>query len=313
MVMRRRLPPLKALPAFEAAARHLSFTAAADELGLTHGAISHQMKALEAHLGVALFRRLNRRIELTEVGNAFLRAVRTALDVVETSANQIAAPAQRGPLVLSCLPTFMMRWLLPRLYEFSAKHPDIEVRLSASYAPVDFAQDSVDAAIRVGTPTWPGGIEAHAFLEERVGPVCSPDLLKRRPLARPADLRQHTLLHTDSRLDAWPHWIEVVGVKGIASGKGPRFEHYYFLLEAAVGGLGVALAPYPLVAEDLRRGRLVAPLDFVSSDRAYYFLSLRERANVAKIRTFRSWLTSATAEPRPPLTIAATARGERTE
>jgi LysR family glycine cleavage system transcriptional activator len=311
--MRRRLPPLKALPAFEAAARHLSFTAAAEELGLTHGAISHQMKALEAHLGVALFRRLNRRIELTDIGTAFLRAVRTALDVVETSANQIAAPAQHGPLVLSCLPTFMMRWLIPRLYEFNAKHPDIEVRLSASYGPVDFAQDGIDAAIRIGSATWPSHIEAHPFLEERVGPVCSPDLLKRKPLARPADLRQHTLLHTDSRLDAWPLWIERTGAKGLTSGKGPRFEHYYFLLEAAVGGLGVALAPYPLVAEDLRLGRLVAPFGFISSDRAYYFLSPRDRANLRKIRIFRSWLASATAQRSRSLTASTGKRGMRTE
>src|SRR6266568_7797431 len=148
--MRRRLPPLKALLPFEATARHLSFTAAADELHLTHGAISRQVKALEAHLGVALFRRLNRRIELTEAGMTLLPAVRTALHVLETSATQVAARQRQGPLVVSCLATFMMRWLIPRLYGFGARHPDVEIRLSASHAAVDFARDGIDVAIRVG-------------------------------------------------------------------------------------------------------------------------------------------------------------------
>lgn len=288
--MKRRLPPLKALPAFEAAARHMNFTAAAAELHLTHGAISHQIRALEDHLGVTLFRRLNRRVELTDSGIVFHRAVRTALDVIETSAAQVSTMTQKGPLVVSCLPTFMLRWLIPRLYDFNAHHPEIEVRLSASYAPVDFTRDGIDAAIRVGVPPWPDGVEAHAFMEEQVGPVCSPSLLERKRLQRPSDLRHHILLQTDSRPDAWPHWIELAGAKGIDPANGLRFEHYYFLLEAAVSGLGVALAPYPLIAEDLKLGRLVAPLGFISSGRSYYFLHLSERADAAKIRTFRSWI-----------------------
>lgn len=294
--MKRRLP-LKALPAFEAAARHLSFTAAAKELHLTHGAISHQMRALEAELGVPLFRRLNRRVELTEAGNVFFRAVRTALDVLDTSAAQISAAPRRSPLVVSCLPTFMMRWLIPRLYDFYARHPDIEVRLSASFAPVDFSRDEIDAAIRFGPARWPDDVDAQAFLEERMGPVCSPSSLDRKGMQGPADLRHHTLLHTESRPDAWSQWLKLTDTKGINAADGPRFEHYYFLLEAAVAGLGVAIAPQPLVAEDLRLGRLVAPFGFIPSGRSYFILHPKERGQLSKLKTFRSWLVGMSSDP----------------
>ena len=287
---RRRLPPLKALPAFEEAARLLSFSAAARELNLTHGAISRQMKSLETHLGVRLFRRLNRRIELTDAGAAFLPAARTALDVVEASAARLSAATRQGPLVVSCLPTFMMRWLIPRLYDFNARHPAIDVRLSASSAPVDFVRDGVDVAIRVGAGPWPEGIEAHAFVNEEIGPVCSPALAKRRKLRRPSDLGQHTLLHTETRADAWPDWLARNKTTGVDSAKGQRFEHFYFLLEAAVAGLGVAVAPRPLVMEDLKLGRLVAPFGFVKSGRQYCLIYPTELAALPKVRTFRSWI-----------------------
>jgi LysR family glycine cleavage system transcriptional activator len=290
---RRRLPPLKALPAFEEAARHQSFSAAARELNLTHGAISRQMKSLETHLGVQLFRRLNRRVELTEAGAAFLPAARTALDLVEASAARLSAATRQGPLVVSCLPTFMMRWLIPRLYDFNARHPSIDVRLSASSAVVDFAREGVDVAIRIGAPPWPEGIEAHAFMNEEIGPVCSPALAARHKLRRPADLRHHRLLHTETRADAWTDWLARSKATAIDATKGQRFEHFYFLLEAAVAGLGVAVAPRPLVTEDLKLGRLVAPFGFVHSGRQYCLLHPTELAGVAKVRTFRAWIDKA--------------------
>jgi len=290
---RRRLPPLKSLPAFEEAARHLSFSAAARELNLTHGAISRQMKSLETHLGVRLFRRLTRRLELTEAGAAFLPATRTALDVVEASAARLSASARQGPLVVSCLPTFMMRWLIPRLYDFNARHPTIDVRLSASSAPVEFVREGVDVAIRIATSPGPDGVEAHAFMKEEIGPVCSPSLLQRRKLARPGDLAHHKLLHTETRADAWSDWLARSGTTGVDATKGQRFEHFYFLLEAAVAGLGVAVAPRPLVVEDLKLGRLVAPFGFVPSGRQYCLLYPSELAGLAKIRTFRSWIENA--------------------
>jgi LysR family glycine cleavage system transcriptional activator len=290
---RRRLPPLKALPAFEEAARLLSFSAAARELNLTHGAISRQMKSLETHLGVRLFRRLNRRIELTDAGAAFLPAARTALDVVEASAARLSAATRQGPLVVSCLPTFMMRWLIPRLYDFNARHPEIDVRLSASSATVDFAREGVDVAIRVGTGAWPEGIEAHAFMNEEIGPVYSPALAKRCKLRRPSDIGQLTLLHTETRADAWSDWLARSKTAGVDASKGQRFEHFYFLLEAAVAGLGVAVAPRPLVMEDLKLGRLVAPFGFVRSGRQYCLLYPAELVGLAKVRTFRSWIDKA--------------------
>jgi LysR family glycine cleavage system transcriptional activator len=290
---KRRLPPLKALPAFEQAAHHLSFSAAARELNLTHGAISRQMKSLETHLGVRLFRRLNRRVELTDAGAAFLPAARTALDVVEASAARLSAATRQGPLVVSCLPTFMMRWLIPRLYDFNARHPAIDIRLSASSSSVDFARDGVDVAIRIGAGPWPEGIEAQAFMSEEIGPVCSPALAKRRKLRRPSDFGQHTLLHTETRADAWSDWLARSKTAGVDAAKGQRFEHFYFLLEAAVAGLGVAVAPRPLVMEDLKLGRLVAPFGFVRSGRQYCLLYPAELAELAKVRTFRSWIGKA--------------------
>lgn len=301
--MPRRLPPLKTLPSFEVAARHLSFSAAAAELHLTHGAISRQMKSLEDHLGVRLFRRLGRGLELTAAGAALLPAVRTALDVVEAGARQVSGAGRPGALVVSCLPTFMMRWLIPRLYDFKAHHPGIDVRLSASSAPVAFARDGVDVAIRLGIEPWPRDVEALPFLEEEIGPVCSPDLLGRRKLKQPEDLGQHALLHTDTRPDAWADWAARRAVAGLAlePSAGTRFEHFYFMLEAAVSGLGVAMAPRPLVAEDLKLGRLVAPLGFVPSGRFYHLVHPEGAADTAKVQAFRAWIArvAAAAVPRP--------------
>jgi LysR family glycine cleavage system transcriptional activator len=290
---KRRLPPLKALPAFEEAARLLSFSAAARELNLTHGAISRQMKALETHLGVRLFRRLSRRLELTEAGAAFLPATRSALDGLEASAARLSAAARQGPLVIACLPTFMMRWLIPRLYDFNARHPSVEVRLSASSGSVDFARQGVDVAIRIGAPPWPEGIEAHAFMNEEIGPVCSPALLKRRKLRRTGDLGHHALLHTETRPDAWSDWLARSGTENVDASRGQRFEHFYFLLEAAVAGLGVAVAPHPLVREDLKLGRLVAPFGFVKSGQRYCLLHPAELVQAGKVRTFRRWIEKA--------------------
>lgn len=288
--MRRRLPPLKALPMFEVAARHASFSAAADELHLTHGAISRQIKALEDYLGVPLFRRLNRRVELTEAGTLLLPAVQTAFHVIETSAAQIAAGPRQGPLTVSCLATFMVRWLFPKLYTFYAQHPHIEVQLSSSFAPVDFTRDSTDIAIRVGAVEPPPAVEAHALIEDRVGPVCSPALLQRHVVERLSDLRQHVLLHTETRPSAWSDWCDRFGAEGVDATRGRRFEHTYFLLEAALRGLGVGIGSYPLVEEDLKTGRLVAPFGFVSSGRTYYLLHPRQAAGIQKIKTFRAWL-----------------------
>jgi LysR family glycine cleavage system transcriptional activator len=293
--MRRRLPPLKTLPAFELAAERLSFSAAAGELNLTHGAVSRQIKALETHLGVPLFRRRNRRIELTEAAMTFLPGVRQALHLLETSTAQVAASPRQGALVVSCVATFMMRWLIPRLYGFNAHYPKIEVRLSASHLPADFARDGIDVAIRLGTPPWPRNVTASPFLADRLGPVCAPSLLNGR-MMRLADLRRTTLLHAETRPGAWSDWAKARKVK-LDTGRSRGFEHTYFMLEAAASGLGIGIASQPLVEQDLQSGRLIAPFGFAPSGRSYYVLHARQMAESPKIAAFRSWIVGAGTRP----------------
>jgi LysR family transcriptional regulator, glycine cleavage system transcriptional activator len=286
----RRLPPLKALPAFEIAAGTLSLSAAAKELHLTHGAVSRQIKAIEDHLGTALFARRNRGIELTAAGASFAPAVRQALQILESATARLTAPAKQGPLVVSCLATFMMRWLIPRLYAFSAAHPDIEVRLSASHLPVDFADGGIDVAIRVGRPPWPRGVIAEPFLIDRMGPVLAPALARKHRLKQPGDLKNLPLLHVETRPQAWPQWLKLAGVKNFDAGAGARLEHIYFLLEAAASGLGVAIGPYPIVESDLKSGRLVAPFGFLPSGHSYHVLRPKNAQNAAKAKAFVSWI-----------------------
>jgi DNA-binding transcriptional LysR family regulator len=308
--MRRRLPPLKALPAFEAAAEHASFSAAALALNQTHGAISRQVKALEDHLGVRLFRRLHRRVELTGAGTALLPPVRQALHLLESSAGMVADHKEAGTLLVSCLATCMMRWLMPRLYAFQADHPQIQLHLSASHAPVDFARDGVDLAIRLGKPPWPRNVAAHPFLRDHFGPVCAPALARARKLERPSDLRAHRLLQVETRPQGWGDWLRQVGLTRIDAAAGPRFERTYFLLEAAAGGLGVAIGSYPLVEQDLKSGRLVAPFGFVPSDQFYTLLHPRRTASQPRTRAFRSWLLKvAAADPALPPDYASSWRG----
>jgi LysR family transcriptional regulator, glycine cleavage system transcriptional activator len=290
--MRRRLPPLKPLPAFEIAADRLSFTAAAGELHLTHGAVSRQIQALESHLGVPLFRRRNRRIELTEAGVAFLPCVRKALHLLETNTAEIVTSPRESALVVSCVATFMMRWLIPRLYAFNALHRKIDVRLSASHAPVNFARDGIDVAIRVGKAPWPRNVVGTPFLADRIGPVCAPALLDGRKNLRLSELQRHRLLHAETRAQSWSNWVRARGTT-IELSNSQSFEHHYFMLEAAASGLGIGIASHPLVQQDLKSGRLVAPFGFVPSGQSYCVLHARQALNHAKIAAFRSWIVGA--------------------
>lgn len=293
----RRLPPLKTLPAFEISAEQQSFSAAADRLHLTHGAISRQIRALEDHFGVPLFRRLNRRIELTAAGAALLPHVRQALQLLESAGAHLAAGSNQGPLVVSCLATFMMRWLIPRLYRFSATHPGIEVRLSASHAPVEFAAGGIDLAIRIGRPPWPRDVAARPFLRDHIGPVLSPALRDTHRIRQPADLRRTPLLHADTRPRAWSDWQRVAGVEVLDATKGPRFEHTYFLLEAAAAGLGAAIGSYPLVEQEIVSGRLAAPFGFLPSGRSYALLRARRASKSASVDTLVEWIVAEAERP----------------
>jgi LysR family glycine cleavage system transcriptional activator len=271
----------------------LSFTRAAQELGVTHGAISHQVRGLEAYLGFALFRRLPRRLVLTEAGEALFTQVRTAFDLLEMTTVQVVAAYTKRPLVVSCIATFSMRWLMPRLHHFKTRHPDIDVHLCAPDSPVEFPRDDITVSIRTGRSDWPADIVQEAFLDEAFGPVCSPDLMQRCPLVRPEDLRSHTLLHTDTRKHAWHDWLCLTGVTGVDPTAGQRFETFYFLLQAAVSGFGVAIGPHPLVADDIAAGRLVAPFGFVPNGLSMYVSYPKARATDPQVVAFRDWLLEA--------------------
>jgi LysR family glycine cleavage system transcriptional activator len=295
----RRLPPLGAVRAFEAAARHLSFTHAAEELYVTHGAISHQVRNLEQYLGCALFRRLHRRIVLTAAGEGLFAKVRVAFDLLEMTTAQVATAYTKRPLVVSCIATFSMRWLMPRLHQFQARHPDIDLHLCAPDSPVECPRDDIDVSIRAGLAHESEELEHQAFLDEEFGPVCSPALMQRCPLVRPEDLHQHTLLHTETRKHAWHDWLRITGVAGVEPTAGQRFETFYFLLQAAASGFGVAIGPYPLVADDIATGRLIAPFGFVPHGLSMYVSYPKARATDPQLMAFRDWLLEAGRASRP--------------
>ncbi|HEX3209051.1 MAG TPA: transcriptional regulator GcvA [Geminicoccaceae bacterium] len=296
--MSRRLPPLNALRAFEAAARHLSFTRAADELHVTQTAISHQIKALEERLAVRLFRRLPRGLLLTEEAQRYLPPVRDAFDQIAAATEQLGAGGSSGRLTVSVLPSFAAKWLVPRLGRFRATHPDLDLRISASSQLVDFARDDVDIAIRMGRGRYPG-LRVDRLFGESMLPVCAPKLLSgAHPLRRPEDLREHVLLHDDDHT-GWQLWLELSGVEGVDPTRGPIFTDSAMVVQAAAEGQGVALARRALAAGDLAAGRLVQPFEVsLPHDLAYYLVSPEATAGQPRIRAFRAWLLAeAEADP----------------
>lgn len=294
MAARDRLPPLTAVRYFEAAARHLSFTKAAGELHVTHGAVSHQVKALEEWLGVPLFRRLNRALALTEAGQIYMGPVREALDRLMEGTRAVRSRDGSGALTVSTLPSFAAKWLVPRLGNFRAAWPDIDVRISATQKLVDFArEDDVDCAIRHGRgPGWPG-CESDLLIAEDFAPVCSPKLLDGPiPLNEPADLAQHTLLQDyDWRVDLWDRWLAMAGVSGLASRRALSFNSSNLMIQAAIDGLGIALSQGVLCGDDLAAGRLMRPFKLsVGSDAGYYIVVPKGAAARPKVVAFRNWL-----------------------
>jgi LysR family glycine cleavage system transcriptional activator len=294
-----RLPSLNALRAFEAAARHLSFTRAAAELNVTQTAISHQIRGLEERLGVQLFRRLPRGLLLTEEAQRYAPALRAAFEQIATATEELSASGSGGVLTLSTVPSFAAKWLVPRLGRFRAAHPEIDLRISASLRAVDFAREDFDAAIRMGRGNYPG-LRVDALFGEVMFPVCSPRLLAGpKPLSRPEDLRHHVLLHdVDASISAfaalpqaWRLWLERAGVQGIDVQRGPVFEDSAMLLDAAAEGQGVALGRSALVAADLAAGRLVKPFDIsLPFALTHYLVCPEATADRPKIAAFRAWL-----------------------
>ncbi|QCN96622.1 transcriptional regulator GcvA (plasmid) [Azospirillum argentinense] len=296
--MARRLPPLNALRAFESAARHLSFTKAAEELHVTQAAVSHQIKGLEEWLGMPLFRRMNRALILTETGQSYLPPVRDALDTLSHATERLFRMDGSGALTISTMPSFAAKWLVMRLGRFQARHPELEVRLHTTPQLVDFTQQDVDIGIRFGAGNWPG-LRCERLMTEDIYPVCSPSLLDGpRPLCCPEDLRHHTLLHDDYFI-TWGTWGEAAGVGGLDHARGPRFDDSALLLQVAAEGGGVALARGVLVADDVAAGRLVRLFDIhLPGNYAYYVAAPPHYFSRPKVKAFRDWLfEEAAADP----------------
>ena len=292
--MSRRLPPLKALRAFEAAARHLSFTKAAEELNVTQAAISHQVKALEDILGIALFRRFNRRLMLTDAGQVYQPALGEAFDTIETATQRMRQAEQSGPLKITVANSFAAKWLLPRLPSFRERHPDIDVMVAASDRVVDFTRDDFDMGIRFGRGQYPG-LRVDLMFTDEAFPVCSPKLLEGpHPLRAPADLQHHTLLHDEignMELPHWRDWLKKTGLRGIRLDRGPRFSHSSLAIQAAIDAQGVAMVRQSPVGLDLEAGRLIRPFGpAMKSNFACYVVSPQSSADKPKVTAFREWL-----------------------
>jgi LysR family glycine cleavage system transcriptional activator len=291
------MPSLNALRAFEAAARHSSFTKAALELNVTQAAISHQVKALEESLDAALFRRNNRVLELTEAARILLPDVTAAFDMLAAATDRFTA--RQRPLVLTVLPSFAAKWLLPRLRRLRERHPSLDVKLDTSDDTMDFALDEVDVAVRYGQGNWPA-LASEKLLDEEIFPVCAPELLSGpAPLRNPSDLRQHVLLH-DRMNETWAMWLKAAGARGVNPDRGPAFTHSAMVLAAAIDGLGVALARSPLVADDIAAGRLVRPFRAsLPAQASYYFVCRPADADEPRIVALRQWLRDEVAAMAP--------------
>jgi LysR family transcriptional regulator, glycine cleavage system transcriptional activator len=296
--MSRRLPPLNALRAFEAAARHLSFTNAAEELHVTQAAISHQVKSLEEILGLSLFRRYNRRLALTDAGQAHLPALRESFDQIASATQRISRDNALGELRVSTLQSFAAKWLVPRLPGFQERYPDIVPMISTSYRVVDFRREEFDVAIRLGRGIYPDLHVTHLG-DDWVFPVCAPRLKRgAHALREPSDLRHHLLLHdsavsNEPQAPNWRSWLKLAKVGGIAVDRGPAYSDTALALQAAIAGLGVALGRRSLVAADIKAGHLVRPFGPVMQTRfSWWIVCGHVTADMPKVRAFREWLRS---------------------
>ena len=286
--MKRRLPPLNPLQAFEAAARHMNITRAADELGVTQSAVSRQVRFLEERLGVRLFVRSKRGIVLTGEGEDLFGSARAALDMIEEATARITRHA-RPVLRVRAYIAFAMRWLIPRLPAFTEMHPDCEVRLTTSMQPVNFDRDDVDLAILWGEGGWPH-LKVDRLMRNVVTPVCSPRLIQ-NGLRRPEDLSRQNLLHSMPRPDDWQEWLRRAGVAEIAIMRGQVFENSAMAYQAAIEGMGVAIGQVCMVAEDLARGRLVQPFALMAElPQSYYLVSPRDGRETTHGKIFRDWI-----------------------
>jgi LysR family glycine cleavage system transcriptional activator len=286
---------LNALRAFEAAARHLNFSRAADELSVTPGAVSQQIQNLEDYVGAALFKRTPKGLLLTDAAQTALPALREAFDRLAEAASLLTAAVDGRRLTLTAPPSFAAKWLVPRLGAFEKAHPQVDVWLSAGIELVDLTAGEVDIAIRYGGGRYPG-LEIRRLMSETVIPVASPEHLEANPLTSPSDLSSHILLHDgspdlDDSCPDWSMWLAARGLKGVDGNRGPRFNQSSLVIEAAVNGRGVALAKRTLAQADLEAGRLVAPLQIATAvDFAYYLVHPKAKGRLPQVKAFVSWI-----------------------
>ncbi|MBA6348778.1 transcriptional regulator GcvA [Colwellia sp. BRX8-9] len=299
--MSNRLPPLNALRAFEASARQLSFTRAAEELFVTQAAVSHQIKSLEDFLGIKLFMRKNRALLLSEEGQAYYLDIKDVFNAINEATERLFARGEKGAITVSTQPSFAIQWLVPRLNAFYALHPDIDVRIKAVDQPENSLTGDVDVAIYFGRGHW-ADIDAEQLQKEYLIPVCSPLLLQgKKPLDKVEDLINHTLLHDTSRRD-WKRWFKQVNVKATNVNHGPIFSHSAMVVQAAMHGQGVALAHSFLAKPDIDAGRLICPFeDVLESKNAYYVVCRDRQVDLGKIAAFREWVLDTVAQDQEEL------------
>jgi len=294
--MNNHIPPLSALRAFEASARHLSFSKAADELHVTPAAISHQIHALEEDLGVKLFHRMNRSIELTASARVLFPGLSEAFAGIQSSVRRLRAHNDTGTLTVTASPSFAAKWLVLRLHRFQRQYPQVDVRISATDEIVDLTKGDFDIAIRYGCGKY-AGLDVELLFTNEVFPACSPQLLAASPpLHTPEDLPRHTLIHDqaverDPLVPTWPMWLKAAGVKDIPAPAGLTFNSIYLALDAAIAGHGVVLAYSTIAAADLAAGRLVRLFSLALPDQfAYYIVTAPGTLERPKVRAFRNWL-----------------------
>lgn len=285
--MRRRLPSLNALKAFEAAARYLSFTRAAEALFVSQAAVSHQIKGLEEQLDTCLFHRRARSLELTDAGSRLYPKVQQAFDLLEQGVREAKVRSERQGLTISVLPSFASGWLVRRLARFTSAHPTVSVRLNPTIALADFLTDDIDIGIRYGLGNYPDLVSEH-LMDEDIFPVCAPSLAGQ--LQRPEDLERVTLLHDDGH-GQWSTWLEAIGVRGVDVSRGPVYTDSTMVIQAAIEGHGVALARSGLCGDALKDGRLVKPFAHAMPSRfAYYVVYPREYAQRPEVLAFVRWI-----------------------
>lgn len=291
--MARRLPPLNALRAFEAVARHLSITGAAEELGVTPGAVSQSVKTLEDYLGKSLLNRTSRGLVLTDAAAQALPALSEGFDRLAEATQRFAGPERGGRLTISVAPSFAQKWLAPRLADFAVAYPDVDLQIQASMGLSNFDSEGVDLAIRYGGGKW-SGVETKLLLHEEVTPVCAPSVAA--ALASPQDLANFTLIHDDSSLadescPDWPMWLKAAGAGAVDATRGPRFNQASLVIEAASSGRGVALAKRSIAQSDLDSGRLVEPFAVRTPiEFAYWVVHPPGRARSKAARAFIKWV-----------------------